>query len=363
MQKTTPRTVAILIPALDPDQHLIEIITELVHSETGKTPIVVVDDGSESQTIFNEILGQFGPRVKVLYHQYNRGKGEALKTGFRYLLEQDDIVGIATMDSDGQHTVADVKRCIALFQRHPQSLILGVRTFPTDIPWRSRFGNQLTESLVRKLTGLKITDTQTGLRVIPATYARDALAFTGERYAFEFEMLLQTRKKDVAVLEQPIQTIYIDSNRASHFRVIRDSLSIYLRFVKFALSGAASFLIDIVLYTLIVWLTKSYSLDSIMGATVIARLLSSIANYMINHKLVFNNEGHATLVKYFALMCVQMIVSGYLTHGLTQILMVVVNSGLISTAAKMIVDFGLFLVSYQIQKRLIFCGEGPHGIK
>lgn len=351
--------IGILIPALDPDQRLIDLLQQLIATGKFSQRIVVVDDGSQSQTIFN-VIGQTMQRdVTILHHARNEGKGAALKTGFSYFIrQQQDLVGIATLDADGQHTVSDLQNCVHQFELHPQDMVLGCRAFAKDIPLRSRFGNTLTNALVRVLTHLPITDTQTGLRVIPISYAQASLAFADQRYAFEFDMLLQAKAHHVGIVQQPIQTIYLDNNAGSHFRVLRDSLAIYARFFKFAFSGFISFLIDIGIFALLIHTFSSASLASVMTATISARLVSAIANYLINHHLVFAGKGEAALIKYVALMVVQMLLSATCTHLIGAAATAIGHQTLVLTGIKMVVDFLLFIVSYQIQKRWVFNQRG-----
>ncbi|MFC6164698.1 glycosyltransferase [Lactiplantibacillus dongliensis] len=348
--------IGVLIPALNPDNKLIKLMNELITITAPITAIIVVDDGSDAQhqPIFTQLGTLTDSRLHILHHPQNRGKGAALKTGFDYCQRQlPQLTGIATMDSDGQHTVAALQHCLQQFAQTPHDLVIGVRQFTETIPFRSRFGNLLTSSLVRLLTHQSISDTQTGLRVIPMTYAQQLINFPGDRFEFEFDMLLEARKYDVKVTEAPIPTIYLDGNKSSHFRVIRDSIAIYSRFFKFAASGLASFLIDISLFYLVISLIGNHVLNSILIATVISRVLSSIANYLINHHLVFDHAGHQTLIKYGLLFLVQMFASGYLTNLLTWALPTTSGQWM-PTLAKMIVDFILFIISYQIQRDFIF---------
>lgn len=361
MHHVHEQNIGVLIPSLDPDEKLIQLLAELVAQEQFSQQIVVVDDGTRDQTIFNQIAQTYPTEVVILHHSKNQGKGAALKTGFHYFLFHcPHVWGIATLDSDGQHTVKDLNACIAAFNRHPLDLLIGVRTFSNDIPFRSRIGNIVTNTLVDKLTGLHLTDTQTGLRVIPDEYARKLLKFPADRFEFEFDMLLQAKDYYVTIYEQPIATIYLEENASSHFRVIRDSLAIYARFFKFASSGLLSFFTDIALFALLVRLISNYSFKSIMLATMIARLLSAVVNYSLNRQVVFEKKGEKTLVKYGALMLVQMLLSGYGTALATHLLKSVTDTTLLVTAMKMVVDFILFMFSYQVQKHLIFTGKEHH---
>lgn len=97
-----------------------------------------------------------------------------------------------------------------------------------------------------------------------------------------------------------------------------------------------------------------------MAATITSRVLSSIANYAVNHQVVFNHAGHQTLIKYAFLFVAQMFASGFFTDLLTDLLPVT-NGPIMPTIAKMIVDFILFMISYRIQSNFIF-KEGPQHV-
>jgi putative flippase GtrA len=98
---------------------------------------------------------------------------------------------------------------------------------------------------------------------------------------------------------------------------------------------------------------RNSQLHSILIATVISRCLSAVVNYGLNRRLVFNRTGHQTFVKYATLFLVQMLASGYLTGGLAHLL-AGFQSPTVPLLAKMIVDSLLFLISYRIQRDVIF---------
>ena len=102
--------------------------------------------------------------------------------------------------------------------------MLGVRAFEGPVPWRSRIGNRSARALVRLLAGGRFTDTQTGLRGWPPMMAERSRRLSSNGYDFELDALLAFR--DVPRIEVPIATIYLDENRHSHFRPVRDSLRI-----------------------------------------------------------------------------------------------------------------------------------------
>lgn len=350
--------IGILIPAYNPDEHFLGVMDEIMNDAKLSETVIVVDDGSdiEHQYIFETLNKLYEGRMTLLAHRENSGKGAALKTGLNYIqTERPTIQGVATLDSDGQHAIPDVRRSIEAFTG--ENLVLGVRQFDPDVPLRSRFGNILTSWLFAKFTGNGVSDTQTGLRVIPKKYFAPLVSFPENHFEFEFKMLLDSHQYGVEITEVPIETIYLNDNVGSHFRVVQDSLSIYGQFLKFAGSGIASFIVDVGVFALIMMVLGSQTREHILWAVIIARIVSSLLNYGLNRQFVFNKAGNNTLVKYFALVGVQMFVAGELTYFIAENFVATENT-LTATFAKILADLLLFVVSYQIQKRWIFKGSG-----
>ena len=222
--------IPIIIPAYEPDSNLPLLLHILAENHIG--PVIVVDDGSGDQylAIFEKarslVAGNGGT---VLVHEVNKGKGRALKTAFQYILENyQNVIGAVTADSDGQHTVDCIRKVMETLQAKPQELILGVRDFSgDDIPWKSRFGNNLTEKVFAYVAGVHVSDTQTGLRGIPREFMRDLLDVAGERFEFETQMLLESVNR-YPISEVEIETIY-DSveEHQTHFDPVADSIKIY----------------------------------------------------------------------------------------------------------------------------------------
>jgi glycosyltransferase involved in cell wall biosynthesis len=226
---------AVLIPAYVPGEELVGVVSGLSAIESLR--IVVVDDGSPPacQEFFQAVKQL--PRTVLLTHPVNLGKGAALKTGLKYLVDQP-ISSVVTADADGQHSIADIQKIGELSQKHPKALVLGVRMFDKNVPPRSMFGNTLTRVLLRLLFDLKLQDTQTGLRAIPQDLIAEYLTIQPNRYEYELEMLLYSRSRKIPIVEIPIETIYIDSNRGSHFKSIQDSYRVYRVLFGYAIRSA-----------------------------------------------------------------------------------------------------------------------------
>src|SRR5437868_7587760 len=178
------------------------------------------------------------PQVNVLRNAVNLGKGAALKYGINYILtEGSKAIGIVTADADGQHAVLDIKRVGEMLRANPRAFVLGSREFGEKVPLRSKLGNSVSRVLYRLLLGLKLKDTQTGLRGMPLLLARNALSIHSNRYEFETEQLALSSSLGIEIVEIPIQTIYEDDNSSSHFDPFLDSLRIYFVVLRYTLSS------------------------------------------------------------------------------------------------------------------------------
>ncbi len=345
--------VPVIIPSYEPDEKLPDLLEKL--RQAGFQNIVIVDDGSGESYArwFREAEKNYG--CIVLRHAVNQGKGRALKTAFDYCLREfEDMPGAVSADSDGQHSPECILSCVDALLAHPDCLILGCRCFEgEDVPARSEFGNKCTRIVMKYLTGITVSDTQTGLRGIPAAFMRQLLTVKGERFEFETNMLLETKSRKISIVEVPIRTIYIEENKTSHFNPIKDSVRIYMVFGKFLFSSLSSGVLDLVLFSFFCFLLRSRTwgnINYIMAATVFARILSALYNYTLNFKVVFQSEStvSSTLPRYFLLAAVQMVLSALLVSSLYPQL------GGAEVLVKIPVDVLLFFLSFVIQREFVY---------
>ncbi len=343
--------ISILIPAFEPDEKLINLIDKL--AKFSFTKIYVVDDGSSKNcvNIFNYIDNE--PNCMVIHHEQNRGKGAALKTGMKEILNLNPTpIGCITVDADGQHLPEDILKLAEFFEKNPNCLVLGSRDFNLEIvPEKSRLGNKITSAVFKVLTRKTVTDTQTGLRAIPTYIMEKFQNLKGDGYEYEMNMLMEAVKCGIKVCEVPIHTVYTDQNRASHFNPIIDSFKIYIEIFKFSFSSLICSFIDVALFTLLYEIFSKLFL-----AVCISRLVSSFVNFNINRKFVFKKGDTAffQIVKYYLLCIVQMILSYLLTLWLssTNLSNIVI--------IKIFADIVLFALSYVVQHSFIFQKEMYH---
>jgi glycosyltransferase involved in cell wall biosynthesis len=359
MKQTIDHAI-VLIPSLEPDRRLPVYIKEL--QEYGLSRIVIVDDGSgnDYQDIYKE-LEECG--CTVIHHSINRGKGFALKTGYDYIRENiSGYTCIVTADSDGQHAPEDVYKLAVKTKGHPNALILGVRDFKkAGIPAKSLIGNRVTSAIFAALYGKCLPDTQSGLRAFGPKLAERMLDIKGERFEYETQVLITCIRSKIPILTLPIQTIYEDENRGTHFKAVRDSLKIIgilgADFMKFLSSSVACSFVDIgIAWALLDWMKpymKGEDFLRIMIATAFARSVSIAGNYLLNKSMVFKDKqapGHS-LIRYLSLCVFNILLSAagvYILH---------VSLGYNEKSAKLLCDGCLFLLGYQIQQRWVFSRE------
>lgn len=350
---------ALIVPAYKPTEDMIPMLEQFVCNES-YVPVVVNDGSGEA---FDELFSRVPKGCILLKHEVNRGKGAALKTAIDYVLKHLPECGIAvTADADGQHCNEDIQMVTDSAIAHPGTLVLGSRAFDGDVPLRSRFGNSITRQVFAIASGVKLRDTQTGLRAFGREQMPAMLEIPGERYEYEINMLLYMAREGIPIREETIRTIYINDNAASHFNPFKDSLKIYacifkfmgaslVRFFKFIASSLVGFCVDYVMVLLLSMLTAGMGAEkSLLISVVGARIVSATVNFIINKKVVFKSDGSwkAELGKYAVLAACILIANYLLMHLLT------ITLGMHIAVAKLIVEVVLFILSFTVQGKFVY---------
>ena len=355
--------VTVVLPSLDPDEKLLATVEGLL--EYGFSDIILVDDGSKPENQHYFTAAAAYPQVQLLRHPVNRGKGAALKTAFAWFLEnRPESAGVITVDGDGQHSPKDIQVC-ARVMLATGKVILGCRDFKQPhVPARSRFGNRLTCGVFRMLCGMKLSDTQTGLRAIPTKAVRVLRKVEGNRFEYETNMLLAIKRRRIPYGEVKISTVYIEENKSSHFRPIQDSIRIYrlilAHFFRYTLSSVVSAVLDVGLFSLLSWLLRSAS--GLVLTTVpflVARCISSLFNFVVNKQLVFRSgvKTSKALGRYYTLAVPIFLLQLGLTDGLFWLFSVGEDQVVLKTVLYSIVMAVLYLVSFSVQQRWVFADQ------
>ena len=335
-----------LVPAYEPEVLMIDLLQEL---SCAKFETVVIDDGSGDA--YAALFKKATDYATVLSHPQNMGKGQGIRTGLDYIKHHygNDCI-VVTVDADGQHKVSDALKLCQLAESSPNTLFLGSRKLTGKIPFRSRFGNGMTRFVYRLSTGLKVHDTQTGLRAFGGELIDRMLQTEGNRYEYEMNILLEFAREKRPIEEMEIETIYLNNNEASHFNAVRDSFRIYKEILKFSASSFIGFLVDYILFSVLVLLLKNTSVSNI-----IARIASASVNFTINKRFVFKNQGSLlkSAISYFLL-------AACILAGNTAVLYLLTDVCAINPLlAKIITEIVFFFVSWTVQKFFVFKGKNP----
>lgn len=347
----------ILIPAYKPDQSLVRLARAL-RAQDPDAEILVIDDGSGSTyaPIFTELRID---GVTVQTHPANKGKGAALRTGIAWAKANRPGEVIVTADADGQHLPRDIFRvgvrtetAAAAGQR---SIILGVRTKPdpnageegTKVPLRSKIGNSATVGFFALATGARVADTQTGLRGFTPQILDWLLQIPGDKYEYEFSMLLRATRADVELVQVPIVKVYEPGNPTSHFRPLQDSARIYASLLLFlASSFLTGFLVDAIALFVLVGMGAP-----LLAAVVGARVISALTNFTVNRMLMHDGgarpSASSSLVRYTVLAVGILAANAALMETLTGL-------GVSLLVAKILTELILIPVSFAVQRRWVF---------
>ena len=359
-----------IIPAYKPLEVVVDIAKELINSNIFQGVICINDgSGKEYDKIFGDLINA---GVKVEKHAVNLGKGSALKTGFNAALNLfPESCGVVTLDADGQHLVKDVINIATELVNNSNTNVMGGRVFDNkDIPFRSRFGNKLTKVIFRLFSGVKINDTQTGLRGIPSSFLPNLLKLKTSGYDFELDMLIQAKEHHYAIMEVPITTVYENGNSSSHFNPVLDSLRIYFVFFRYLWVGLLSFCIDFLMLEVFLWLLKVPEVPNkiiqvsktVVIANILARLVSSTFNFILNRKFVFKSKANILneYKKYFILVVCVFVVNNiifyFLLNSITFRDVIGVSEQFIEIT-KLITELVTFVVTFIIARTIIFKGD------
>ncbi len=210
--------IAILIPAHNEERTIAGLVKSL---KKDYGTVIVVDDGSTDET--NLLARESG--AVVLTHPVCRGKGEALKTGFAYVLEKG-IPAVITMDGDGQHPVSEVVDFETAYHRNRRPAIwVGKRKIKgSAMPLIRRLTNISMSIIISFLSGQWIPDTQCGFRLIKREVLERVHLCTS-RFETESEILIKSGWKGYRISSVTISTVY--SNEKSKINPIRDTMRFF----------------------------------------------------------------------------------------------------------------------------------------
>ncbi|HOI26996.1 MAG TPA: DUF2062 domain-containing protein [Paludibacteraceae bacterium] len=206
----------IIIPTFNNSKTIAQVVSD---AKLYCSNIYVVNDGSTDET--KELLSTI-EGINAIGYERNKGKGNAIKFGFKKALA-DGFRYAITIDSDGQHYLSDIPLFLDKIKKHADALIVGVRNIQQEnMPQKNTFANKFSNFWFKVETDISLPDTQCGFRLYPLNKVSDLKLITS-RYEFELEVLVRSAWKGTHIIPQPIQVYYAPKEeRVSHFHPFRD---------------------------------------------------------------------------------------------------------------------------------------------
>jgi len=244
LQHSAPPRVCCVLPCYNVADRCGEVLRQVLNHADD---IIAIDDGSTDGTgnVLKAIAGQYPDKIRVISFPENRGKGAGLLAAFQRALAEIPFDVLITIDADGQHNPTDLPRLAQACVTQQAALVIGERVARGPMPWRSRLGNGLTSKLFQRLYSISPRDTQSGLRAMNRELVEAIVkVIKPSRYETELQILMLTLDLQMPLSTVPIQTVYFDQNRLSHFRPVKDSLRIYWALLMWHLSARHDVLAD-----------------------------------------------------------------------------------------------------------------------
>lgn len=216
---------SIIVPAFNEEKAIEKVIADLKVYLEQECEIIVVNDGSFDQT--KEILKRI-PDIKIVEHSENRGYGAALKSGIKNSRGEYILI----IDADGTYPIKSIRELIA--QKEDYDMVVGARINPTrHIPFMRRPAKWALNRLAGYLTGVKIPDVNSGLRIIKKDVLNRFIHLLPDGFSFTTTITLALLTNNFQVKYLPIN--YYKRKGKSKIRPIRDTLYFFKLIIKVTL--------------------------------------------------------------------------------------------------------------------------------
>lgn len=192
----------VLVPSYNEEDHIRELITRL--KKIPKLKAIVVDDGSTDSTV--DIVKRMG--VTLIKHNKNKGKAEAIKTGFNYILKnhpQADYVVL--LDADMQYYPEDATKLIKPLENGEADFVTGYRDW-SAVPFRHGLGNFVWKTAFNLLFGTNFKDTNCGYMALNRRTMEVMSRILHGGYILENAMFVEAVKSKLRIKQVPVRVVY-----------------------------------------------------------------------------------------------------------------------------------------------------------
>lgn len=194
--------IGILLPAYNEEKN-IQIVIKETKKILPNSTIVVVDDGSTDRT--NELAKK--SEVVVLEHKSNRGKGEALKTGFKYFVKCSKLNFVVIADTDRQYQIKEAIKLLKPLEDAEADFVTGYRNF-TEVPFRHKLGNFVWRKFFNILFGTNFRDTNCGYMALTKGAMKKIKDVIHGGYIIENSIFIGAIKNKFRIKQVPVTVIY-----------------------------------------------------------------------------------------------------------------------------------------------------------
>lgn len=210
--------ILVVIPALDAARSVGRVVEGCLRH---LSDVTVVNDGSSDDT--HAAAERAGARV--IDHGENRGKGAALRTGFRVAIE-GGFDAVLSLDADGQHLPTEIPKFVEAFRETRADLVIGDRShlWGGMVP-RRRNANRFSAWSISKCAGVRVPDSQSGFRVYSSDLIR-SIPIRANGFAAESEVIVRAGRSGRKIVSVPIELGFVDGLSTSHYRPLLDTIRI-----------------------------------------------------------------------------------------------------------------------------------------
>ncbi len=215
----TRANVAALIPCYFEEKRIREVAAA---TRKQLDLVLVVDDGSTDRTSDEARAAD----VEVIKHEKNAGKGAAIKTGLRALLDRSGVEFILILDGDGQHLPTEIPNFLAEASATGASMIVGNRMGDVrEMPFVRKCTNRFMSWLISRTIGQRVPDSQCGFRMFHRSLAAELIEMQSTSFDFETEMLALAARRGCKIGAANVSTIYGDE--VSKIHPVRDTVKFF----------------------------------------------------------------------------------------------------------------------------------------
>ncbi|MBD3263721.1 MAG: glycosyltransferase [Candidatus Omnitrophica bacterium] len=199
------KKIWVIIPAYNEGKSL-QVMLEGVKRKN--IPLLVIDDGSTDDTY--ESAAKVAD--EVIRSKKNLGKGNSLKKGIEYLLNNKEFDYLVTMDADGQHSADDLDKFIQISEKSPDIVVGNRMSNPFGMPRIRMWTNKLMSWFISFIIGQKIPDTQCGFRLIKKEVL-EKIRIKTKKFETDSEILIKAARAGFVIENLPVKSIYpLDSH-------------------------------------------------------------------------------------------------------------------------------------------------------